>query len=372
MAWPIPIGIQWRRTTPVFVGHTSVESEKRIMLSDETSAHTCITCLGDSLIDFLPIQQDGHTTGFRMAPGGAMLNVAVGVARLGAPVAYAGALGNDFFAETLHEYIAANGIDQRFIVRAPAQTTLAFTAIQRNEPTFAFYGQATADTLLTSDDLASAFFAETAILHTGSTSLLRGTTPTAITTAMQRLHGHALLSLDPNIRPSLVQDEAAFRDLFATLVGLTDLLKLSAADLAWLSPGEEEEHCVAGLLAQGPEVVIVTHGHEGVVAHTRGGTHIVQPALPVDVADTVGAGDAFSAGFLTGLYERAITSRAALAACPPAMLSALCLRASAVAALNCTRVGADPPYRAEVDARYPQARSAPSISTTGAEASQEH
>jgi len=308
-----------------------------------------ITSLGDSLIDFLPLEEDGQTAGFRMAPGGAMLNVAVGLARLGAPAAYAGKIADDFFGQRLRAYLKANAVDQRYVTETHGHTTLAFTAIQNGEPVYTFYGDGTADTLLTMDELPEAFFRETVILHAGSTSLLRGTTPAATLAAMERLRGHALVSLDPNMRPSLVNDARAFRDLFDHLVALTDVLKLSTIDLDWLFPGEREERAVERLLARGPELVLVTHGHEGVSATTRAGERLFQPAFRIVLVDTVGAGDAFSAGLLTGLFETGITTRAGLAACGTEQLAALLRWASAVAALNCTRPGANPPYRADVD-----------------------
>ena len=309
-----------------------------------------ITSLGDSLIDFLPIQEQEQTTGFHLAPGGSMLNVAVGLARLGAPVAYAGKVANDFFGVRLWEYMRGEGIDERFVARMEGHTTLAFTAMLHGEPSFTFYGDGTADTLLAIDELPEEFFSETAILHTGSTSLLRGTIPGTIHAAMERLRGRALISLDPNIRPSLVRDRHAFHTLFDHLAALTDVLKLSTVDLAWLYPDEAEASAVRRLLDAGPEVVLVTHGHEGVFLSARSGIRLRCPTFPVKVVDTVGAGDAFSAGLLASLFEHDITSRAALAQCTEDMLALLLLRATAVAALNCTRPGANPPTHAEVDA----------------------
>jgi fructokinase len=313
-----------------------------------------ITCLGEALVDFLPIEDEGHTVGFRMHAGGSLLNVAVAAARLGQPVALAGKLGTDFFGRYLRTYLEREGVDLRWLSGADAPSALAFVALESGEPTFAFYGDGAADTRLRIGELPDALFDETAILHVGSISLLRGTTPEAVLAACQRLAGRALLSLDPNLRPTLVAEPATYRALLGSLLGLVDVVKVSAADIAWLAPGRGIENAAGELLAAGPELVVVTCGADGVLAmrsaRERGGPAAVcrAPAYPVDVVDTVGAGDAFDAGLLTWLAERGITSRKALRGLAPDGLTAALRFAAAVAALNCTRAGADPPDRRSV------------------------
>jgi fructokinase len=218
---------------------------------------------------------------------------------------------------------------------------------------FTFYGKGAADSLLTIDELPDALFTETCILHVGSISLLRGSTPDAVLAICERLAGSALLSLDPNLRPGLVRDEAAYRGRLRRLLGLADIVKVSAADLAWLVPGLTEEDAAREMLGQGPALAVVTRGSRGVLAvrsGSEGTTTLTVLAPTVEVADTVGAGDAFTAGLLTRLSEDGVASRAALAGLPEAWLTAALGFASAVAALNCTRRGADPPDRATVNA----------------------
>ena len=308
-----------------------------------------MVCLGDSLIDLLPLLEGDVTTGFRMAVGGAMLNVAIGLARLGQPVAFAGKVADDFFAHRIIATITAEGIDTRYLVPSTGHTTLAFTTFESGEPAFTFYGKGTADTLLRTAELPPAFFADTRILHTGSTSLLRGETPETVRTVMRKLRKRALLSLDPNIRPTLVQDERAYRALLDELFALADLVKVSAADLAWLAPGEEIETVAARILECGPALVAVTGGQTGAYAVTRHGVHVRASSFRVEVVDTVGAGDAFSAGLLSAISERELTTPAALAALDKATLRELVRWASATAALNCTRPGANPPSRADLE-----------------------
>ncbi len=312
-----------------------------------------IICLGELLVDFIPAGGDAPGDTFRMHAGGSLLNVAVATARLGQPVALAGRVGRDLFGAFLREAVEREGVGTRWLLDIDAPTTLAFVSTVDGEPVFAFYGDDAADTRLAPDDLPEALFAETAILHTGSISLLRGTTPDAIESACARLRGRAMLSLDPNVRPGLVADEPAYRARLARLLRLVDVVKVSAADLAWLAPGRDVEAAARELLAPGPELVVVTSGGSEILALRApdGGTDALRvPPFTVPIADTVGAGDAFMAGLLTGLAEAGATSRASLDVLSTSAVRDALRMAAATAALACTRVGADPPDRGAVDA----------------------
>lgn len=310
-----------------------------------------ITSVGEILIDFLPIVEDGTTTGFRMHVGGSPYNVAMGLARLGQPVAFAGKIATDFFGRFMQEHVEREGIDTRFLISADALTTLAFVAYEHGEPAYSFYGEGAADTLVTPGDLPPALFDDTRILHFGSISLLRGSTPGAVEFAAERLKGRALLSFDPNLRPGLVRDEAGYRALLERLFRQADLVKISSADLGWLMPGAPLAEAAAALRAYGPALVVVTRGGDGALALRAGDDQTYStPGVPVDVIDTIGAGDSFNGGLLAALYERGATSRAALEALSGDQVVE-CLRFAAnVAAITCSRAGANPPTRAEVGA----------------------
>jgi fructokinase len=308
-----------------------------------------ITCLGEILIDFLPIEEDARTVGFKMHPGGSPFNVAVGLARLEQHVSFACKISSDLFGRYLRDYAESESIDTRFLLPSEAQSTLAFVAMEGGEPAYAFYGEGTADALLTVEELPPALFEETAILAFGSISLLRGTTPAAVVATARRLKGKALLAFDPNIRPGLVYDEAAYRDLLNRLFALADIVKISAVDLAWLAPAQPPEKAAADILACGPALVVVTQGSSGVLA-LRGRDRIEIPAFKLKVVDTVGAGDAFSAGMLAALMERRVVSRPTLDLMEGHELAASLRFAAATSGITCMRPGADPPTRAEVAA----------------------
>ncbi|MEO5885464.1 MAG: carbohydrate kinase [Candidatus Limnocylindrales bacterium] len=329
---------------------------------DSEASRPLITCIGEILVDFLPMDEDGRTVGFRMHPGGSLLNVAVATARLGGRSALMTKTGSDFFGRYLRAYVEGEGIDTRWLSQTVAPSALGFVAFPAGEPEFTFYGEDTADTRLTLDDLSDELATETAILHVGSISLLRGSTPATVIAACRRMRGQALLSLDPNLRPALVRDETGYRATLEALIGLVDVVKVSAVDLAWLAPGRGVADVAIELLDRGPALVAVTLGGAGVLAARRtahGTTTTTVPGFEVTVADTVGAGDSFDGALLTRLAESGVTSRAALEGLPESQLATILRFAVAVAALDCTRPGADPPRRAEVDAFLARSVGAP-------------
>ncbi len=334
--------------------------------------NTLVTCMGESLIDFVPLNAAGQSesesgtgedkpeeqraalpkdktsTDFRMHAGGSIFNVSIALARLGHHAAFAGKIAEDFFGHYLLLALKNEGVDTRFVTTVNGQSALAIVAMEEGEPIFSFYGEGTADALLTVEDVPESLYQETGILHVGSVSLLRGTTPATVLATVERLKGKVLLSLDPNIRASLIRDESKYRALIQRLIALTDILKLSNVDLTWLLPGTTVEESLLHLCGLGPALVIITRGKKGVLARS-GSSHTLQVAtMPVPVIDTIGAGDAFCAGVLAWLADQAITSRERVLALTEQELRSALSFASAVAGLTCTRASANPPRRSEV------------------------
>jgi fructokinase len=146
----------------------------------------------------------------------------------------------------------------------------------------------------------------------------------------------------------LQADRAAARDQIERCVRLAHVVKASADDLAWLYPHTAPDEAAAGWLRLGAVLVVVTAGRDGSTAHARERT-VFCPARPVDVVDTIGAGDAFTAGLLDALAARALLTPDALRAADETQLAELLGHASLVAALTCARAGANPPRRAELN-----------------------
>lgn len=304
---------------------------------------------GEVLIDLVPARC-GDESGFVPRGGGSPYNVAVGLGRLGSQVGFLGRVSRDRFGRLLRERLERNAVDLRWLSDGPGPTTLAVVHLAEGaEPEFGFYDEGAADRLLEPADLPPALPDAVRALHFGSISLLREPGATAFETLMSREHGHRLISLDPNVRPSLIPDRAGYLRRLEGWVRLADLVKVSRADLAWLYPEQRPEAVARAWLASGPALVVVTRGEEGAIGIGRGGEAEV-PGRPVAVADTVGAGDAFTAGLLAWLDDHDALDRRALAALDGAGIRAALDLADSIASITCTRTGAEPPTRAELSA----------------------
>ena len=160
------------------------------------------------------------------------------------------------------------------------------------------------------------------------------------------------VSYDPNVRPALLGDPERARPGIEDLVSVSDVVKVSDEDLAWLCSDEPLENVAARWLATGPALVVVTLAGAGVYA-VSAGLEVRRPAVPIDLVDTVGAGDSYTSGLLEGLARADLIGgprRDALATTDESTLVSVLDRAALVAAITCSRPGADPPTRAEVDA----------------------
>jgi fructokinase len=149
----------------------------------------------------------------------------------------------------------------------------------------------------------------------------------------------------------------AVRGRVDELVGLSDVVKASAEDLAWLLPGRAPADVAAAWLSQDCGLVAVTLGVDGVVAVAPGTGPVWRPSPRLEVVDTVGAGDAFMSALLAALFQRDLlgaSRRDKLRAIGPQVLADILDQAVLAAALTCTRRGADPPTIGELRAAYPQ------------------
>ena len=306
-----------------------------------------IVSLGESLIDFTPIVAGGRTIGFEMHPGGSPFNVAVAVARLGHASAFAGRVSTDFFGRVLLDHLRSNGVDTTRVHTGAEATTLAFVAIEQGEPAFSFRAEGTADTLIRPGDLDPVDFLDAEALHIGSISLLYEPTGTSIVELVRALRGRVTVSFDPNVRPSLIHDAALYGDRMRELLGSCDVMKVSARDRAAL---ESFDPAALVRAATGPVAVVVTDGANGSQLYTRDSS-ITSPAIPSRVVDTVGAGDAFTAGLLVGAADRGGLSRRALEELDDDDWREVLRFASTAAALTCERAGAEPPTRHAVRSR---------------------
>jgi fructokinase len=163
-----------------------------------------------------------------------------------------------------------------------------------------------------------------------------------------RARGDVLVSYDPNIRPSLLPDREHARRMVERGIRNAHLAKASAEDLGWLYPGQPWEEVAQHWLQLGAVLVLITAGANGAHAFTATGPPLHRPAPEVKVADTVGAGDSFTAGLLASLIRRQWQAPERLARCTAEELPAVLDDAITVSAITCERAGASPPTLAEL------------------------
>jgi fructokinase len=293
---------------------------------------------GEALIDLVPAA-DGTLSAH---PGGGPFNTARTLGRLERRVAYLGRLSTDRFGMRLAELLAADGVLPDGIVATDEPTTLALAEVdEAGAATYRFYDRGTSAPGLTEADALAALPPSAAYLHVGTLGLVLEPMAFALEAVVARLAGDALVMVDPNCRPALALD----RERLARVLAGADVVKVSDDDVAWLAPGVDPAAAARGLLAQGPSLVLLTRGPGGALAITADRESAV-PAPPVEVVDTIGAGDAFSGGWLAYWAEHGL-GRAELAD-PDAVLAATRF-ACLIAALTCARPGASPPRRAELE-----------------------
>ncbi|MER5639082.1 carbohydrate kinase [Kitasatospora sp. NPDC002227] len=302
-----------------------------------------ITVVGEAIMDLVSPRQGPATA----HPGGSPANVAVGLGRLGHPVTLLTRLGDDPYGARLADHLTTSG------VTLPAGTVdgaATSTAIARTGES----GSATYEFDITWQ-LPDTPPAPGTCLHTGSIAAVLEPGASTVRRLVAAARGRTTISYDPNCRPSLMGSPEQARPRIEALVASADVVKASEEDLAWLHPGRTPLATAQAWLALGPALVVVTLGADGSLGLCRAGT-TTRPAPPVTVADTVGAGDAFTAGLLDALHRRDLLGPAAagrLRDLSPHTLADLLDEASLVSALTCTRPGANPPTTAELAAFRP-------------------
>jgi fructokinase len=302
---------------------------------------------GDALIDFLPVKSVDGRDAVVPVVGGSCLNVAVGMARLGAPAGFVGGISTDLFGRMIADHAIASQVELRYATRSEHQTTLAFVRTVAGEPQYAFYDEAT-----TSRNWVyrhgSIPFDEIEAIHVGSTTLADDKGAAQALAMLQDARGSVIVSFDPNCRPKLVRHKAHYVERMNTFAATADIVRMSDVDFEFLYGGGDYTGRAKLFIEAGASLVVVTRGIKGVQAwHKEAGAVEVQ-APTVDVVDTIGAGDSFQAALLFALRAIGRIETEALAQMNSDELSRALSFASSCAAFTCGRAGADPPRQSDV------------------------
>jgi fructokinase len=301
-----------------------------------------ILVAGESLIDLIV----GPDHGVHASPGGGPFNAARTIARLGQPTRFLGRFSDDPFGQLLTGKLAQDGVELAIPGWVAEPTALAIVAVGGlGVPEYWFHVAQTAGFVLDQPTAQRALRADVTAVHVGSLGLVVDPMASELERLVQRLSPDVLLLLDPNWRAQAIPDAAAHRARLRRLLLRTDILKTSTEDLSFLVPGRGIADAARILLDWGARCVLVTDGPSSIHAFTDGDQIAVQ-VPPVEVVDTVGAGDAFGGAFLAWWAERGL-ARENLAHSP--QLLAAVTAAARVASLTCARAGAEPPWRHELD-----------------------
>jgi fructokinase len=265
-----------------------------------------IVCLGELLVDMFPAEIGRslvEVSAFHPKPGGAPANVAVAAARLGAQSAFIGKVGDDVFGHYLAGVLRQEGVETRGMrFDRTARTTMAFIAMpDENAAEFIFYRNPGADMLLRADELDGELLQATKALHFGSLGLTEEPSRGATLEALRLARGAgAVVSFDVNYRPALWRSATEARSRIMAAMPYANVLKMNEIELALLGRDGDLAAATDQLLAQGPDLCIVTLGREGSYFRiAEGGEHV--PGFAVRTIDATGCGDAFVAGLLCQL-----------------------------------------------------------------------
>ena len=300
---------------------------------------------GEALVDLV---DDGGTP--RSVAGGGPFNTAIAFGRLDVPVGFLGTISRDDDGQMLARRLIDSGVETSFVRWSDAPTPRAVVhhlRDGRNEYTFHLSGTSLAD--LPPNELP-VLPEEAWALYVGTLALAIDPPASAYEALVDREAGRRQIILDPNVRPAIFGEAEVYRRRFERLAQLADVVKLSDDDAAWIYPGLPVEDVLRLILDFGPRLVAVTRGENGAVAGSRNGFADVA-GIPVEVADTVGAGDSFGAALIAALVDEGVFGPRATRASDEDSLARAVSYAVAASAITCTRSGAVPPSRDEIDAQ---------------------
>jgi len=301
-----------------------------------------ILACGEALIDMLPRQTTDNEAAFAPYPGGAVFNTAIGLGRLGVDTQFLCGMSSDFLGDILRDALTASGVDHSPSPSLQAPCTVAFVKLVDGQATYAFYDENSA---MRSMNIAPAVDANA--LFFGGISLVGSGCGDTYEQLMLREAPARVTMIDPNIRPSFIQDVDAYRARIDRMMAAADIVKLSDEDLHWFEGEGSLADLARGLVAKGAKLVCITEGADGVTGYTAN-HEVFVPSERAEVVDTVGAGDTFNAGLLAGLDRAGLLDKGRIAALSADDIRGALQLGAKAAAVTVSRAGANPPTAAEL------------------------
>ena len=267
-----------------------------------------VIAIGEALIDFIPHEKGralNDVENFLRVPGGAPLNVAAAVAKLGGKSQMLTKLGQDGFGDSILNEVKPLGVDVSRISRTKeANTALAFVSLREDgERDFSFYRNPSADMLLSAEEICVEDFNERDILHFCSVSLIDAPIKEAHRRAIEiAKEKGCLISFDPNVRLPLWKNPEDCRKAILEFLPLSNIVKISDEELEFITGIKDEKEALDFLLTGDVKVIIYTKGTNGAEFITKERV-IFSPSFKVSAQDTTGAGDSFIGSLLYQVAE---------------------------------------------------------------------
>lgn len=308
---------------------------------------------GEALYDVFVDEQRGGPEGqvlLRAVAGGSPFNVAVGMARLGASVGLASDIAQDVLGERIVTQLAEEAVVDLFLRRTAPATALAFvTTDGTGTPSYSFSGLEQAY-YCPEEDIVDQNHESIRGIHIGSIATVLPNSARPLLDLARRFADRAMISLDPNIRLSIVPDPAIWHNAIEHLRYYCQLVKVSEEDIATLYGDRDADALCHSWLNDRTTLIVLTRGAEGATLFTRSAGRVDIPPVGTVVVDTVGAGDSFMAAFLSRMTQNGWDSSEKIASLTVEQLYKLGSFAALAAAVTCARRGPVLPYSLELAA----------------------
>lgn len=304
---------------------------------------------GENLIDFIQKNDGSGMPCYRAIPGGSPYNVAKALALQGVDTGYLTPISTDTLGDLLVESLPKSGLTL-LSPRSDHPTSLAVVSVSNGQPAYQFYRENTAERDVSAASLQHAIPQNTKAFYIGSLAITNGPDADAWQKAWMSAHQRGVFTaIDPNIRPAFIPDRTAYLARLETMLKQADLIKLSDEDIAWIAPDLPILDAAQAMFERSTTAMLVlTLGSKGAVGFTKAGRIIVAPAPVVDLKDTVGAGDTFMATLIAKTADHNLLGKASLANADRDIHCVILETASKAAAINCGRVGCQPPVLSEL------------------------
>ncbi|MFW8634918.1 carbohydrate kinase family protein [Cribrihabitans pelagius] len=309
-----------------------------------------ILCCGEALIDMIPRQTRGGGGQEAYVPysGGSVFNTAIALGRLGVSAGMLTGLSADRFGRQLAAELTASLVDTSYCVTTSRPSTIAVLHMNDGQAAYTFYDENSALRGIRAQDLRD-IGDEVNCLFFGGISLCHAPAADVLLELAERHAARLPVMVAPNIRPGFIRAPDAYRDRLERIISLASIVKVSEEDLDWIFPEAATlQDKIARILDIGPGLAVLTRGASGVAGFRRDGRLTEAVAHPAEVADTVGAGDTFNAGFLVKASELGLLTPGALEEAEDSDLAACLAFGARAVAVTVSRAGANPPWRHEL------------------------